>query len=47
MIVNEKLAEPMPHYTADYSAKCQDWPLHLVAAQVCESLIQPSLTGNS
>lgn len=32
MIVNEKLAEPMPHYTADYSAKCQDWPLHLVAA---------------
>ena len=24
MIVNEKLAEPMPHYTADYSAKCQD-----------------------
>lgn len=38
MIVNEKLAEPMPHYTADYSAKCQDWPLHLVAAPSVWSL---------
>lgn len=38
MIVNEKLAEPMPHYTADYSAKCQDWPLHLVAAPSMWSL---------
>lgn len=38
MIVNEKLAEPMPHYTADYSAKCQEWPLHLVAAPSVWSL---------
>ena len=38
MIVNEKLAEPMPHYTADYSAKCQDYPLHLVAAPSVWSL---------
>ena len=38
MIVNEKLAVPMPHYTADYSAKCQDWPLHLVAAPSVWSL---------
>lgn len=38
MIVNEKLVEPMPHYTADYSAKCQDWPLHLVAAPSVWSL---------
>ena len=28
----------MPHYTADYSAKRQDWPLHLVAAPSVWSL---------
>ena len=38
MIVNEKLAEPMPHYTAGYSGKCQDNPLHLVAAPSVWSL---------
>ena len=38
MIVNEKLAEPMPHYTAGYSGKCQDYPLHLVAAPSVWSL---------
>ena len=38
MIVNEKLAEPMPHYTAGYSGECQDYPLHLVAAPSVWSL---------
>lgn len=38
MIVNEKLEEPMPHYTRDYSGKHQDWPLHLVAAPSVWSL---------
>ena len=38
MIVNEKLEEPMPHYMRDYSGKCQDWPLHLVAAPSVWSL---------
>lgn len=38
MIVNEKLAEPMSHYTAGYSGKCQDYPLHLVAAPSVWSL---------
>ena len=38
LIVNEKLAEPMPHYTAGYSGKCQDYPLHLVAAPSVWSL---------
>ena len=38
MIVNEKLAEPMPHYTSGYSGKCQDYPLHLVAAPSVWSL---------
>ena len=38
MIVNEKLAEPMPHYTAGYSGKCQDYLLHLVAAPSVWSL---------
>lgn len=38
LIVNEKLAEPMPHYTAGYSEKCQDYPLHLVAAPSVWSL---------
>ena len=38
MIVNEKLAEPMTHYTAGYSGKCQDYPLHLVAAPSVWSL---------
>ena len=38
MIVNEKLAEPMPHYTAGYSGKCQDYSLHLVAAPSVWSL---------
>lgn len=38
MIVNEKLEEPMPHYTRDYSGKYQDWPLHLVAAPSVWSL---------
>ena len=38
MIVNEKLAEPMPHNTAGYSGKCQDYPLHLVAAPSVWSL---------
>ena len=38
LIVNEKLAEPMPHYMAGYSGKCQDYPLHLVAAPSVWSL---------
>ena len=38
LIVNEKLAEPMPHYTAGYSGICQDYPLHLVAAPSVWSL---------
>ena len=38
LIVNEKLAEPMPHYMAGYCGKCQNYPLHLVAAPSVWSL---------
>lgn len=44
LIVNEKLAEPMPHYTAGYSGKCQDYQRIWWPPQVCGVLTLHSLT---